>query len=483
MEGLSAVGVVESFLAAARPIRRMVFADGGKKIAEIPLAEGLDTLWPTPVILPQSETERLLLGVLDNQGVSVTRNAECVEVQTTLEGVICKLKHTDGTTETIEAGWLAGCDGARSFVRRTLPVNFPGVTEEISFILADAKADGELHSDSILSSAGAGAIVLIFPVARDIWRIFAFRENPSDRSQPTLEEIQRQLDSSGLERIRLYDPTWLSYFAVNERVVSRNRVGRVFLLGDAAHIHSPAGGQGMNTGMQDAFNLGWKLKLLVENLGDTEAIAESYFAERHPVAEKVVRNTSRMLHFGTANNAALRTIKRGILPLLSRVEAVKKKLAYELSEIGITYSRSLLIQEDSAAIHQLDLAPGCRARPVEIIKNGSAISLWSELLHPGHTLLVFLESLPFQDARETMGAILTEPCGALRTLFIQRTPDCTEMDGAETLLDPAGRAHSRYGIRQPSWYLIRPDQYVAARGTLEELDPLQSYIRRTLTRP
>ena len=312
MEGLSAVGVVESFLAAARPIRRMVFADGGKKIAEIPLAEGLDTLWPTPVILPQSETERLLLGVLDNQGVSVTRNAECVEVQTTLEGVICKLKHTDGTTETIEAGWLAGCDGARSFVRRTLPVNFPGVTEEISFILADAKADGELHSDSILSSAGAGAIVLIFPVARDIWRIFAFRENPSDRSQPTLEEIQRQLDSSGLERIRLYDPTWLAYFAVNERVVSRNRVGRVFLLGDAAHIHSPAGGQGMKTGMQDAFNLGWKLKLLVENLGDTEAIAESYFAERHPVAEKVVRNTSRMLHFGTANNAALRTIKRGI---------------------------------------------------------------------------------------------------------------------------------------------------------------------------
>jgi 2-polyprenyl-6-methoxyphenol hydroxylase-like FAD-dependent oxidoreductase len=127
MEGLSAIGLVESFLAAARPIRKMVFADGDKKIAEVPLAEGLDTLWPTPVILPQSETERLLLGLFENQGVSVMRNAECVEVQTTLEGVICKLKHTDGTIETIEAGWLAGCDGARSFVRRTLPVNFPGV--------------------------------------------------------------------------------------------------------------------------------------------------------------------------------------------------------------------------------------------------------------------------------------------------------------------------------------------------------------------
>ena len=279
------------------------------------------------------------------------------------------------------------------------------MTEEISFILADAKADGQLHSDSILASAGAGGIVLIFPVARDIWRIFAFRENLSDRSQPTLEEIQRHLDGSGLERIRLFDPIWLSHFAVNERVVSRNRVGRVFLLGDAAHIHSPAGGQGMNTGMQDAFNLGWKLKLLVENLGDAEAIAESYFAERHSVAEKVVRNTSRLLHFGIKNNAALRMIKRGILPLLSRVEAVKKRLAYELSEIGIVYSRSPLIQQDSAAFrHQHDLAPGCRARPVEITKNGLPVSLWSELLHPGHTLLVFLDSLPFQNAREADGS-------------------------------------------------------------------------------
>ena len=482
MECLSAIGVAESFLEAARPIRKMVFADEGKKIAEVPLAEGLDTLWPTPLILPQSETERLLLAFVEKQGVSVARNAECIEVQTAMEGVICKLKHADGTTEEIEAGWLAGCDGARSFVRHTLPISFTGVTEEISFILADAKADGQLRSDSILASAGAGGTVLIFPVARDIWRIFALREDLSDRSQPTLEEIQRHLDGSGLERIRLFDPIWLSHFAVNERVVSRNRVGRVFLLGDAAHIHSPAGGQGMNTGMQDAFNLGWKFKLLVESLGDAEAIGESYFAERHPVAEKVARNTSRMLHFGINNNAALRRIKRGILPLLSRVEAVKKKLAYELSEIGIAYSRSPLIQKDSAAVHQHDLAPGCRARPVEVTRNGLPGSLWFELLHPGHTLLVFLDSLPLKDARDAIGPILTEPPGAWRTLFIQRTPDRSETNGVETLLDPAGRAHSRYGTRQPSWYLIRPDQYVAARGTLKELDPLQSYIRRTLTR-
>ena len=200
------------------------------------------------------------------------------------------------------------------------------------------------------------------------------------------------------------------------------------------------------------------------------------------MAEKVVRDTSRRLHFGIMNNVVLREIKRGILPILSRVKAVKQKLAYDLSEIGIAYSRSPLIQKDSAAFrHQHDLAPGSRARPVEVTKNGSPLSLWSELLHPGHTLLVFLGSLTLQDAVEAIEVVLTEAGGALRTLFIQRTPDRNEMKGVE-ILQPAGRAHSRYGTRAASWYLIRPDQYVAARGALEDIDSLRSYIRQTLVR-
>ena len=121
----------------------------------------LDTLWPTPLILPPSETERLLLAFLEKQGVNVARNTECVEIQTAIEGVLCKLKHADGTAETIEVDWLAGCDGARSLVGHTLSVSFEGVTKEANFILADAKADGELHSDSILASTGAGGTVLI----------------------------------------------------------------------------------------------------------------------------------------------------------------------------------------------------------------------------------------------------------------------------------------------------------------------------------
>jgi 2-polyprenyl-6-methoxyphenol hydroxylase-like FAD-dependent oxidoreductase len=137
--------------------------------------------------------------------------------------------------------------------------------------------------------------VLIFPIKPGVSRLFCLRTNLDDRSVPTLDEIQSHVDDAGLSHLRLSEPEWLSYFAVNERVASRNRVGRIFLLGDASHFHSPAGGQGMNTGMQDAFNLGWKLKMLTSGRGDEESIAESYFEERHPVAEKVVRDTSAPL--------------------------------------------------------------------------------------------------------------------------------------------------------------------------------------------
>ena len=163
-------------------------------------------------------------------------------------------------------------------------MDFVGVTEDYGFILADAKVSNGLPEDSIVFSSGPHGAVIIFPVKPGVWRFFGLREHTDDRSQPTLEEIQRHVDKAGLSHLRLFDPEWLSYFGVNERVASRNRVGRIFLLGDASHIHSPAGGQGMNTGLQDAFNLGWKLKLLANGQGDAEAIAESYFAERHPVA-------------------------------------------------------------------------------------------------------------------------------------------------------------------------------------------------------
>jgi 2-polyprenyl-6-methoxyphenol hydroxylase-like FAD-dependent oxidoreductase len=480
LEHLAAAELAETFLEASRPVRRMVIQDMGRSIGEIPFEEGLDSLYASPRILPQSDTEQILLAHLQKHGVEVERNMECVALRSDAAGVTCDLQRLNGAAETITAGWLAGCDGARSIARHSLPVDFAGFTEESGFILADAKVRDGLPDDSIVFSSGPQGAVIIFPVKPGVWRFFGLRVHSDDRSEPTLEEIQQHVDNAGLSHVRLFDFEWLSYFAVNERVVSRNRLGRIFLLGDASHIHSPAGGQGMNTGMQDAFNLGWKLKLLASGQGDAEAIAESYFTERHPVALKVVRETSRMLHFGIISNPVARAAKKVILPIVSDLEPFKKRAAFELSGLGISYSPGPLIERDSRTFsHHRGLAPGSLARHAKVRKAGSPVSLWRELLYPGHTLLLFSGSSPSDQVAATISASINEFSSASRCLVIwQAEVAPSPWNENEILLDPDGNAHSRYGLTELGWYLIRPDQYVAARGLKSELPLLRDYLQK-----
>jgi 2-polyprenyl-6-methoxyphenol hydroxylase-like FAD-dependent oxidoreductase len=485
LEHLAAAGLAESFLAAARPIRKMVLHDMGQRVAEIHVSEGLESPYPTPVILPQSHTEELLLANLRERGVEIERNTECVGVRSESDHIECDLQRSDGTLETIQPEWLAACDGARSIVRHHVPVEFAGLTEELGFVLADAKTTNAPPDDSIFLSTGPSGAVILFPIKPGVHRFFALRQNLDDRSLPTLEEIQTHVDDAGLSQLRLSEPEWLSYFAVNERVASRNRVGRIFLLGDASHIHSPAGGQGMNTGMQDAFNLGWKLKLLTSGRGDTESIAESYFEERHPVAEKVVRETSRLLHFGILSQPVVRMAKKVILPIFAEIRTFQQRAAFALSGLGISYPTGSLIGRDSRAFehHHHALKPGTLARDAEIRRAGSPGSLWRELLHPAYSLLLFSAGSPSERVADLISATMNDlRDAAVRTFVIWQgveQPASLAWNQATVLLDPDGVAHSRYGAREITWYLIRPDQYIAARGVESELSLLREYLQKT----
>lgn len=470
IEHLAAIDMAERFLEAGRTVRGVIFEDNGKKIAQVNLSEDLDTLYPNPFILPQSETEKLLVEHLLEKGVTVERNTQCMDIRPSAEGVEADLQGADGGQETVRAKWLAGCDGARSVVRRKLPVEFQGVTEKMGFILADAKADGDLPADRMVISSGPGGNVMIFPVKPGIWRIFALREKYDDKSQPTLEEIQQHVDGSGLGRIRFHDAEWLSHFAVNERVASRNRVGRVFLLGDASHIHSPAGGQGMNTGLQDAFNLGWKLKLLSSGRGDWERIAESYFEERHPVAQMVVKETTKLLHFGVESHAFVRAAKRLILPLVTQLETTQRTASFHLSELGISYAQSAMIEADSKVLRRSgDLRPGTRARNAEVFEEGRSLPLWREFLRPGFTLLIFAGS----ERAEAEKILQAVPGGLVNLAVVCREVGDMKFPGAKMFSDPGGKAHARYGIAESGWYWIRPDQFIGARGTFEERELLE----------
>jgi FAD binding domain len=242
----------------------------------------------------------------------------------------------------------------------------------------------------------------------------------------------------------------------------------------------------MNTGMQDAFNLGWKLKLLTSGRGDTESIAESYFEERHPVAETVVRNTSRLLHFGIMSQPTSRMAKKIVLPIFSEIQYFQRKAAFALSGLGISYPTGSLIEKDSRALghhHHHALTPGTLARDAQIRKTGSPGSLWRELLYPGYSLLLFSGDLPSDRAANLISATMNDFGDAgVRTLVI--LPGATgesvsfALNQATILLDPDRSAHSRYGARDFTWYLIRPDQYIAARGVEPELSLLREYLQK-----
>jgi 2-polyprenyl-6-methoxyphenol hydroxylase-like FAD-dependent oxidoreductase len=250
-------------------------------------------------MIPQSETERLLEEHLATFNVKVDRQTELTDFKETADGVSCVLKHADATEETAQASWLIGADGAHSIVRHKLNKEFRGSTLLSDWVLADIHLSGVPGPPAIEIYWHADGILAIFPLQGARHRIIANvgestgSMGEGNRPAPTIDDIQRILDARGPGGIRTGDSVWLSNFSINERKVEDYRSGRVFVAGDAAHVHSPAGGQGMNTGMQDAFNLTWKLALVARGLCHPEPLLNSYSLERSPVAKVLLEFTGK----------------------------------------------------------------------------------------------------------------------------------------------------------------------------------------------
>ena len=278
------------FIEAGFKVDAVSFFAGGEQISRVSM-ESVDSPYPYALMIPQSDTERLLEERLNALQVTVERGVEATSVSLHADGADATLRHTDGREERASADWLGGCDGAHSLVRHTVGATFAGETMDSDWMLADVHIHGYPIPDSEASVYWHkdGAFV-VFPISPGRYRLLADLP-PSGEAQPpapTLEQVQAMIDRRGPAGTKAFDPIWLAGFRINGRKVSDYRWGRAFLCGDAAHVHSPAGGQGMNTGMQDAFNLAWKLAAVVNGLSD-EKVLDSYSTERSEVGEHVLR--------------------------------------------------------------------------------------------------------------------------------------------------------------------------------------------------
>lgn len=304
------------------------------------------------LMIPQRDTERLLAAHLQSFGVTVERQVKLVSFSESTDHVEARLSYANGREETIETPWLIGCDGAHSTVRHGLGIEFHGSVQGDDWMLADVRLEGEgtPSRDEIATYLHRDGPFVVFPIPGGRARVIAAigRTDPAHpRPDPTLADVQAMIDRRAGGGFRAVDPVWLANFRINERKVSEYRRGRVILAGDAAHIHSPAGGQGMNTGMQDAINLAWKLAMVTRGQA-AAALLDSYSPERTAVGDMVLRNAGRLTDLATLAHPAAQAARNLALRILLGFHAVRDKMATTMSEIEIAYASSPLSRGKNA---------------------------------------------------------------------------------------------------------------------------------------
>jgi hypothetical protein len=356
----------------------------------------------------------------------------------------------------VRARWLVGCDGAHSAVRHALGVAFEGASYEETFALADVRIETALARDAVHSFLAPDGVLALFPFpGSDRWRVVADVTGATAAGAPRrdvpLEEVQALLDARGPRGARASEPTWTSTFRFHRRLAARYRAGRVFLAGDAAHIHSPAGGQGLNTGIQDAQNLAWKLALVARGRG-REALLESYEAERRPVAAATILATDRFVWLATLANPLAQTVRNKLIPFLGGFEPLRHKVVRTMAELEVGYPGSPIVGEDRPPhlAFSEGPAPGARAPGRTTDRE------------PRHRLLLFTRSRAGSDLGDLMAKVL-ERCGD---------------EVAITLVFPHNPEHARYAPHGPAAYLVRPDGYVGYRGEPPDAGKLLAYLDR-----
>jgi 2-polyprenyl-6-methoxyphenol hydroxylase-like FAD-dependent oxidoreductase len=357
------VGLARSVVQDGRLLSGVNFWSAGRRVGRLPIGDIGQGLSPFPFALmyPQDTHERLLIDALAAKGLTVERGTELVGFTTSGEGVEARLRRAEGHEELCRVQYLAGCDGAHSRVREVLGVGFPGGTYAHVFYVADAQASGPLIDGELHVTFDEDDFLGLFPLPREGWvrLIGTVREGAAPRDRPLAWEdvSQRLLRRLAIDVVRV---NWFSTYHVHHRAARAFRRDRVFLLGDAAHIHSPVGGQGMNTGIGDAVNLSWKLAAVLGGRADPRLL-NTYEEERMPFARRLLATTDRLFELATSPRPWRRRMRADVLPRLVaplfRVPALRRLAFRTVSQTAISYRDCHLNAGRAGKVHGGDRLP------------------------------------------------------------------------------------------------------------------------------
>ena len=483
-EMLSAMGLADRFVARAYPLEAISLHAFGKFMGGIRLS-GADSAYPMPRIIGQHVTERLLLERLDELGVPVERGTEAIGLIDDGDGITLRLKQAGGSESQLRAAYVLAADGADSVLRTMAEIPFDGEkTDAFEFLQSDCEVRWSYPTGRSYLFVTKDRFLGLFPFDADgAYRITCARidQDPDNVEAPDLEEIEAILREIADPDATLVEPRWLNRMRGTPKLAKKFRSGRLFLAGDAAHAHLPIGGQGMNSGMQDGFNLGWKLAAVVKGVAKADLL-DTYGAERQPVAEDLLKFTDRGFHSmvkpGDLAQRAMKLFGASVMGL----ESVQERLRRTVGEVPISYLISPLSEDHGGTIGPIagERAPdGVAVRATD----RRTVRLLQAIQGGGWSLLIFA-GLDQSDVVGRLAEIAQRTVAGfgskVRPLLI--TPDRPpESWPGAVLIDRDQLLHDRYGVRHAALYLIRPDWYVGFRAPATQAELLETYLARWLT--
>ena len=495
MELFQSLGLAEAFLDTG------VLATGAQVYVDGEPAAGFDlddlgrddTPFPLLLVVPQSETEAILANDLSGLGLTVERSVEATSLEQDSDGVVVHAHGPSGEAVALRASYVIGADGAHSMVRKALGLTFEGAAYPQAFLLADCKVEWPIEHARLKVFLHRNDFAIFIPMkGRDYARIIAsdvaVPPDPSLASQGSsplqLSEVEAALRRASTLDVTLSNPRWTSRYRVHHRGVNAYRRGRAFVAGDAAHIHSPAGGQGMNTGLQDVANLAWKLALVLKGHAPS-SLLDTYDQERRPVGETVLKFTDRAFSIATTQSGWGATLRDTLVPILgatiARSGIVRERAFHFMSELGIRYEpNAFLAQEDPDGAPREwrhGPAPGRRAPDAMVSSTTRAFDLLAgyrfHLLALSRTPLGEAEIARLSDElaglRDAVGFDLQTHLVA-RSL-IGRDPRIVQAETPQ-IFEAYGLDHHVTG----AIYLIRPDGHVAWRAHRLDVDACRRFV-------
>jgi 2-polyprenyl-6-methoxyphenol hydroxylase-like FAD-dependent oxidoreductase len=464
MDMFDRIGIADELIATGIKTIAFQMYSGHRPLFRVPLS-GVDAAFPFMLTTAQTETERILGEHLRSVGLAVERGVELVALSQAGAAVQLELRQADGSIEQATASWVVGADGASSAVRELVGTKLEGAFSRWRWVVADVDADHHLDLDRAHMFLSAEGPVVAMPMRDGRIRFLAqlhTAATPSAQLQPTQDELQEIIDRR-IGGIRVLRPHWLSYFQIHSAQVPRYRWGRVFLAGDAGHIHSPAGGQGMNTGLQDAFNLAWKLAAAIKGeAGDI--LLDSYNAERYPVAQQVLKFSGELTKAWQLSGFP-RQIRDVVVGALSHIGAVRRAMANAVEEVNINY------QDSPIAVG--DRPRGAKVAAGQHLPYVSDPTVYKQLravLGPdnlGHTVVTIAS-----EGR-------APAAGGGDQIQVLMARDNTTVPGYDTVIaDPHGVFAKRLGLTNSGRIVVRPDGYIGAITTLDDTNTIADYFAR-----